>query len=53
MSLSVRPFLVSWYQSKEAVMQTNITGFAVQGNLGVIRLATSGQDTFGYVGSGT
>ena len=33
-------------------MHTNITGFAVQGNLGIIQLATSGQDSFEYVGCG-
>jgi len=33
-------------------MHTNITGFTVQGNLGIIQLATSGQDSFEYVGCG-
>ncbi len=38
--------------TKGGVMQTHITGFTVQGNLGIIQLATSGQDSFAYIGCG-
>lgn len=33
-------------------MQVNITGFHAEKNLGIVQLATSGQDSFEYVGCG-